>query len=267
MVITEVINGTELAGNLRPCQFKVAGGVLSGVVTAYQTFWDPSNPCIVCPTCHGAKLSLGGSQVLDPRKHYVLTFALSCNPPPYNSPYFPEISYEDDIWVQHAVLTKVLGVKKKLFILGGPKVALSASKDLEDGHYSSPPQHGIRAFGRVILGWVYGQAWFKEEKYPDLNAFVRERWEGGFLQYWDANDMTTLLTTWQKGDISLPEDSKIEVSHLRDAALHPTPTVLGHVAGGGASPVDVEFISEKIYAFLNSLWRVIRRSQNCTFKF
>jgi hypothetical protein len=49
-----------------------------------------------------------------------------------------------------------------------------------------------------------------------------------------------------------PEDSEIEVSHLKDATLHVIPTVLGHVAGGGANPVDVEFISEKICAFLNA---------------
>jgi len=32
-----------------------------------------------------------------------------------------------------------------------------ASKDFEDGHYQSVPQHGIRAFGRVYCAWAYGQ--------------------------------------------------------------------------------------------------------------
>ena len=41
--------------------------------------------------------------------------------------------------------------------LEGPKVALVASKDFEDGHYRTTPQHGIRAFARVYSAWAYGQ--------------------------------------------------------------------------------------------------------------
>jgi hypothetical protein len=39
-------------------RFSVAGGILPDAVTAYQTYGNP-NPCIVFPTCYGAKLSLG----------------------------------------------------------------------------------------------------------------------------------------------------------------------------------------------------------------
>jgi hypothetical protein len=42
--------------------------------------------------------------------------------------------------------------------LEGPASALIASKDFENGHYKSTPQHGIRAFGRVYSAWVYSQA-------------------------------------------------------------------------------------------------------------
>ncbi|KAF8131698.1 Alpha/Beta hydrolase protein [Boletus edulis] len=324
-------------------RFSVTGGVLPDAITAYQTYGDPQNPCIVFPTCYGAKLALGSQdylvgegKALDTKKYYVVTFALFCNgessspsnaPAPYNGPYFPFVSYEDNIRAQHTVLTKHLGVSKVFCVVGfsmggqqayhwpvvypdfvekfvaictsartsphnqcfleGPKAAMLASKDFADGHYTSTPHQGIRAFGRVYCAWAYGQTWFREHKYlmageyPDLNSFIRERWEGRFLQYWDANDMVALLTTWQRGDISIvrdggdyekalksikakglimpsktdlyfpPEDSQVEVSHLRDATLHVIPTVWGHVAGGGANPVDVEFISEKICAFLN----------------
>ncbi|KJA28207.1 hypothetical protein HYPSUDRAFT_34597 [Hypholoma sublateritium FD-334 SS-4] len=34
----------------------VAGGVIPDAITAYQTFGNPSNPCIVFPTCYGGKL-------------------------------------------------------------------------------------------------------------------------------------------------------------------------------------------------------------------
>lgn len=120
-----------------------------------------------------------------------------------------------------------------------------ASKDFADGHYTSTPHHGIRAFGRVYCAWAYGQTvsntrevddkhsyssavvqgasvpygWRvsaiqsldrrvcrTRARYPDLNSFIRERWEGRYIQYWDANDMIALLTTWQRGDISIVRD-------------------------------------------------------------
>lgn len=40
-------------------------------------------------------------------------------------------------------------------------------------------------------------------RYTDLETFLREEWEAGFLRSWDANDMLTLLKTWQMGDISV----------------------------------------------------------------
>lgn len=41
--------------------------------------------------------------------------------------------------------------------LEGPKAALVASKDFDNGHYKSVPQHGVRAFGRAYSAWAYGQ--------------------------------------------------------------------------------------------------------------
>lgn len=40
-------------------------------------------------------------------------------------------------------------------------------------------------------------------RYPDLNSFIRGNWEARFLDSWDANDMITLINTWQQGDVSL----------------------------------------------------------------
>lgn len=40
-------------------------------------------------------------------------------------------------------------------------------------------------------------------RYTDLETFLREEWEAGFLTSWDANDMLSLLHTWQRGDVSL----------------------------------------------------------------
>ena len=43
-------------------------------------------------------------------------------------------------------------------------------------------------------------------RYTSLEDFLREEWEAGFLIGWDANDLLTLLHTWQTGDVSLVRD-------------------------------------------------------------
>ncbi|KAL0575740.1 tyrosyl-tRNA synthetase [Marasmius crinis-equi] len=267
-------------------RLRVSGGVLPDAITAYCTYGNPENPCIVFPTCYGGKLNdqvylIGEDKALDPKKYFIVTFALFSNGEssspsntntPYNGPYFPAVSYEDNIRAQYAVLTKALDVREVFCVIGfsmggqqayhwpviypefvkrqkylfaadiseraspwsfleGPKAALVASKDFEDGHYKTPPEHGVRAFGRVYSAWAYGQEverlylpadtnhksdrdcqWYRKNKhlhdgmYPDLNAFLREAWELPFIQRWDANDMLTLLHTWQRGDVSIIRD-------------------------------------------------------------
>ncbi|KAH9859026.1 homoserine O-acetyltransferase [Lenzites betulinus] len=316
-------------------RFQVAGGVIPDAVTAYQTYGNPSSPCIVFPTCYGAKLGLGSQsylvghgKALDPEKYFIVTFALFCNgePPPYNGPYFPAIAYEDNIRAQYAVLTRHLGVQKVYCVVGfsmggqqayhwatvypdfverfvaicssartsphnkcfleGPKAALKAGCDFNGGHYTTTPQIAIRAFARAYCAWAYGQTWFREHLYkmgglyPTLDTFIREVWEGRYVGNWDANDMLALLDTWQRGDVSsvrdggdfaqclgtikakallmpcktdlyfCPEDSLNEMSMLKDAELAVIDSVWGHVAGGGANPADVAFITKKIQAFL-----------------
>lgn len=44
-------------------------------------------------------------------------------------------------------------------------------------------------------------------RYSDLHAFLREEWEAGFLNGWDANDLVTLLHTWQVADVSTIRDN------------------------------------------------------------
>ncbi|EIW76057.1 alpha beta hydrolase fold protein [Coniophora puteana RWD-64-598 SS2] len=321
-------------------RFRVAGGILPDAITAFCTYGDPSNPCIVFPTCYGGKLDsqeymVGENKVLDPRKYYIVTFALFSNgessspsntPAPYDGPYFPAVTYEDNIRAQYIVLTKHLGIKKVFCVVGfsmgaqqayywpvaypdfvesyipicgsartsphnycfleGPKAALAASKDFDNGHYKSVPQHGIRAFGRAYSAWAYSQTWFREHHYlhnntyTDLHTFLREEWEAGFLNGWDANDLLVLLATWQTGDVSLirdsgdlpralgaikarglimpcrtdlyftPEDSIEEMKHLKNARLVIIESIWGHMAGGGSNEVDDKFMQEEVRRFL-----------------
>ncbi|KZV75815.1 homoserine acetyltransferase [Peniophora sp. CONT] len=320
-------------------RFPVAGGVLPDAVTAYRIYGDPSKPCIVFPTCYGGRLErqeymIGLGKALDPNDYYIVTVALFANgessspsntPIPYNGPYFPYVSYEDNIRAQHALLVEHLHVTKIFSVVGfsmggqqayywpvmypdlversvvicgtartsphnqcfleGPKAALVASKDFHDGHYTSTPQYGIRAFARVYSAWAYGQTWYRQHgylfsgKHAILDTFIREEWEQRFVGSWDANDMLALLHTWQTGDVSrvrhdgdlksclkdikakmlvmpcetdlyfTPEDCREEVKLMPDARLEIIRSVWGHVAGGGANPHDLEFLMGRIRQF------------------
>lgn len=59
----------------------------------------------------------------------------------------------------------------------------------------------------VIFGIVTLNSLIHVFRYSDLHAFLREEWEGGFLKGWDANDLVTLLHTWQAGDVSTIRDN------------------------------------------------------------
>lgn len=37
-------------------RFALTGGTLPDAITAYKTYGDPEDPCIVFPTCYGGKL-------------------------------------------------------------------------------------------------------------------------------------------------------------------------------------------------------------------
>ncbi|KAI9067286.1 homoserine O-acetyltransferase [Trametes sanguinea] len=330
-------------------RFRVAGGVLPDAVTAYRTYGQPGNPCIVFPTCYCGRLDsqdymIGANKALDPTKYFIVTLALFSNgessspsntPAPYNGPYFPAVSYEDNIRAQYAVLTKALNVERVHCVIGfsmggqqayywavmypdfvekfiaicssartsqhnkcfleGPKTALVNSKDFDNGHYTREPQFGLRAFGRVYSAWAYGQTWFRRHGYlmdglySSLDDFLRAEWEGGLLGIWDANDLITLLHTWQTGDVSLavsqgnvsgadeaafanalagikveglimpcktdlyfpPEDSEAELKLMKDnARLVVIDSVWGHMAGGGSNPQDDAFILTEVRRFL-----------------
>ena len=54
-------------------RFRVAGGVLPDAITAYRTYGEPMNPCIVFPTCYGGKLDSGFTS---PKCFFVLMLKL-----------------------------------------------------------------------------------------------------------------------------------------------------------------------------------------------
>jgi hypothetical protein len=49
----ELTNSTQYHHHGR---LRVSGGVIPDAITAYRTYGNPANPCIVFPTCYGGKL-------------------------------------------------------------------------------------------------------------------------------------------------------------------------------------------------------------------
>ena len=173
--------------------------------------------------------------------------------------------------------------------LEGVKAALTADGAWNNGWYTEKPARGLRAMARVYAGWGFSQSFYREELdlkqlgYSSLEDFLVAFWEGFFLPK-DANNLLTMLWTWQHGDISNnetfkgdfhkalgaikplayvmpgqtdlyfpPEDSAIEVAHMPRAKLIPFPSIWGHFAGGpGTNPEDVKFLDKHIKELLNT---------------
>ena len=56
-----------------------------------------------------------------------------------------------------------------LVFLEGVRAALCADAAFQGGRYTSPPEIGLRAFGRVYCGWAYSQAFFRDGLYQWKN--------------------------------------------------------------------------------------------------
>jgi homoserine O-acetyltransferase len=174
-----------------------------------------------------------------------------------------------------------------IVFLEGVKAALTADESWQHGWYEKAPTKGLRAMARVYAGWGFSQAFYwdevyKELGYSSLEDFLVAFWEGFFLVK-DANNLLTMLWTWQNGDIGAtpgldgdferalaairaralvmpaekdlyfpPEDNEYEVKHMPNAELRVIPGVWGHFAGGGINPSDTKFIDDGLKQLLAS---------------
>tara|TARA_B100000965_G_scaffold352971_1_gene328508 strand:+ start:1636 stop:2667 length:1032 start_codon:yes stop_codon:yes gene_type:complete len=170
--------------------------------------------------------------------------------------------------------------------LEGVKAALTCDSGWLQGRYLSPPTAGLEAFGRVYAGWAYSQAFFRKALYKQMGFDSIE----ALLQYWeddhleqDANNLLSVLNTWQQGDISanpvwkgdfhaalkgitapsliMPgssdlyftaEDARNEAEHLSGARFQPLESDWGHCAGApGRNPADTESILNALTELLS----------------
>ena len=149
-----------------------------------------------------------------------------------------------------------------IVFLKGVKAALQADRNFKDGFYTSPPEEGLKAFGRVYAGWAFSQTFYRE-KLHRVNGFETAEdllldWEVDHLQ-WDANNLLAKLETWMAGDISnnelyggdftkalnaieanaiviacdndlyfQPADNELEIGHIRNGELRVFESPWGH---------------------------------------
>lgn len=274
---------------------------------------DPEKYFIIIPNMFGNGLSSSPSNT----------------PEPYNADRFPNVTAYDNVKAQHRLVTEKFGIEKIRMVTGwsmgalqtfhwgamypdmmdliapfcgsakcsrhnyvfleGVKAALRADAAWENGRYTSKPEKGLRAVGRVYAGWGLSQSFYREELdlkalgYASLEDFLIGFWEGFFLPK-DANNLLTMAWTWQNGDLSAneiyngdfkaalgaikakayvmpgqtdlyfpPEDSQIEVANMPNAQYVPIPSIWGHFAGGpGTNPDDVKFVDDKLKELLAS---------------
>ena len=249
----------------------------------------------------------------------------SNTPAPCDAARFPQITLYDNVRAQYRLLTEVLGVRRVALVTGwsmagchsfqwgaqypgfvdailpfcasaktsehnivfleGVKAALQADSTYDNGNYSSPPEQGLKAFGRVYAGWAYSQTFYREQMYRQLGFDSAEAllqdWERDHLA-WDANDLLCMLWTWQRGDISAndlyqhdfavslaairartivivcdkdlyfpPEDNQIEIEHISNGELRIYRSPWGHcVASPGNDPEFQKYLDQAIAELL-----------------
>jgi homoserine O-acetyltransferase/O-succinyltransferase len=253
----------------------------------------------------------------------------SNTPEPFHGPRFPVMTIRDNVEAVHRLLVEDLKVTHLRAVVGfsmgaqqafqwavsypdfadrivatagtaktwphgivrleGQIAALTADPAFNGGDYTSPPHHGIEAYGMVWLGWLYSQEWWRREMWkttaPDrtLEQEIENRRRTFFANN-DANDLILQARTWQRhnvgttagfnGDLEralrsitvpvlyMPSetdlyfpvgDARFEAQFIRRVSLVPIPSLWGHPAGAGGNPADRAFLNETISRFLGGL--------------
>ncbi|MFK7963073.1 MAG: alpha/beta fold hydrolase [Burkholderiaceae bacterium] len=255
-----------------------------------------------------------------------LSSSPSNTPWPDTGDRYPDVSYFDAVHVQRRMLQELWGIERVALVYGwsmgamqayhwaalfgdaveriavvcgtarcsphnrvfidGVRHALMADPAYHDGLFTSRPDRGFRAMGRIYAGWALSQTFYRKEMWRDLGAssledFLVTQWEGNFARR-DPADLLAQFWTWQHGDISanakfngdLPsalraitartllmpgdhdlyfqvDDNRAELPHLANAELKPIPSVWGHRAGNPVSqPDDRAFIEDNVRKLL-----------------
>ena len=207
---------------------------------AYKTYGelnaDRTN-AIVYPTWYSGRhwdneWLIGEGRGLDPSRYFIivpnmlgngLSSSPSNTPAPFDRARFPDIAVQDNVAVQHRLVTERFGIEKLALVLGwsmgagqtfqwavshpemvsrmlpfcgsartsrhnkvfleGVKGALTADAAFREGWYTEPPTRGLRAAARVYAGWGFSQAFYWEEVYREMGYTSLEDF---LVRFWEG---------------------------------------------------------------------------------
>jgi homoserine O-acetyltransferase len=166
------------------------------------------------------------------------------------------------------------------------QAALCADSAWNGHRFTTKPERGLWAMGRVYAGFAMSQAFYREQVYlqlgyESLEDYLVRDWEASFLRR-DANNLISMIETWKRADISANEvyrgdlshalsaieartlimpgstdfyfnadDSEAEARQIPRARFCPIPSIWGHRAGNPArSPADETFIKTAVAQLL-----------------
>ena len=172
--------------------------------------------------------------------------------------------------------------------LEGIRSALLTDPAWDGERFTSKPDRGLRAVGRIYAGWALSQAFYREHLYrtlgySTLEDFLVRDWEASFLRR-DAANLISMIETWQRSDVSAnaqydgnlraalgaitaktlimpsatdlyftPTDSEAEAALIPDARYQVIPSIWGHRAGNpSTNPTDEAFLRTAIEELLKT---------------
>ena len=169
--------------------------------------------------------------------------------------------------------------------LEGVKHALIMDAAWNGGRYDSPPYAGLTAKARVWAGWALSQEWYRREMwrtqgFATLEDYLKNYWDGIYFAR-DANDLLSLIRTWQLCDLAAnpvyagdraaaygaitarsillpcrtdfyfpPEDNIAEAEMMPNAEVRVIESIWGHYAGGGRVAEDTAVIDAALKELL-----------------
>ncbi|RMZ31809.1 hypothetical protein D0859_04065 [Hortaea werneckii] len=259
---------------------------------AYKTYGDPQNPTIIYPTWFSGLIAdnewlISPTQTLDPTRYFIIVPALfgnSQSSSPSNRPDlrpFPHVSFYDNVRAQHALVTQHLGIQHVRAVLGW---SMGAAQSFQWATQYPGFMDLVVPFCGSARTALHNRVFLEGVKSAVLAG--KGVVSGGVckeLIETDPENMLVMLHTWQAGDCSNqepyqgdfaaamrgikakalvlpcktdlyfpPEDSEIEVNHMRDGIgeLKVFPSIWGHWAGGpGQSAEDVKWLDERLREF------------------
>ncbi|MEM9344969.1 MAG: alpha/beta fold hydrolase [Pseudomonadota bacterium] len=171
--------------------------------------------------------------------------------------------------------------------LTGVKQGIISDPAWNGGDYEDQPWDGLTSKGRIWCSWALTQEWYRARKwaemgYETVQDYITGEWDKIYYHR-DANDMLSLIATWQACDLGnnpiyngdteaayraikarailLPgntdmyfptADNEAEAALMPNAEVREIQSIWAHYAAGGKDPADTAFVDAALKELLPS---------------